>query len=61
MLDAAIIGFIIMALVGKRNWVVMVIVAIGVPFVMWLLFFKLLSVNIPMGPLTLLKDLIARI
>ncbi len=60
-LDAAIIGFIIMALIGKRNWVVMVIVAIVVPFVMWLLFFKLLSVNIPMGPLTFLKDLIARI
>lgn len=60
-LDAAIVGFIIMALIGKRNWVVMVIVSILVPFVMWLLFFKLLSVNIPMGPLTFLKDLIARI
>ena len=60
-LDAAIIGFIIMALIGKRNWVVMVLVSILVPFVMWLLFFKLLSVNIPMGPLTFLKDLIAAI
>ena len=60
-LDAAIVGFIIMALIGKRNWVVMAIVSILVPFVMWLLFFKLLSVNIPMGPLTFLKDLIAAI
>lgn len=60
-LDAAIIGFIIMALIGKRNWAVMILVSILVPFIMWLLFFKLLSVNIPMGPLTFLKDLIARI
>lgn len=60
-LDAAIIGFVIMALIGKRNWVVMILVSILVPFIMWLLFFKLLSVNIPMGPLTFLKDLIARI
>lgn len=60
-LDAAIIGFIIMALIGKRNWVVMALVSILVPFVMWLLFFKLLSVNIPMGPLSFLKDLIAMI
>lgn len=60
-LDAAIIGFVIMALIGKRNWVAMILVSILVPFIMWLLFFKLLSVNIPMGPLTFLKNLIARI
>lgn len=60
-LDAAIIGFVIMALIGKRNWLVMALVSILVPFVMWLLFFKLLSVNIPMGPLSFLKDLIAMI
>lgn len=60
-LDAAIIGFIIMALIGKRNWLVMVLVAVLVPFVMWLLFFKLLSVNIPMGPLSFLKDLVSMI
>lgn len=60
-LDAAIIGFVIMALIGKRNWVVMALVSILVPFVMWLLFFKLLSVNIPMGPLSFLKDLIAMV
>lgn len=57
-LDAAIIGFIIMALIGKRNWTVMALVSFLVPFVMWLLFFKLLSVNIPMGPLSFLKDLV---
>lgn len=57
-LDAAIVGFAIMALIGKRKWGVMVLVAILVPFVMWLLFFKLLSVNIPMGPLSFLKDLV---
>ena len=57
-LDAAIVGFVIMALIGKRNWLVMVLVSILVPFVMWLLFFKLLSVNILMGPLSFLKDLV---
>ena len=60
-LDASIISFVIMALIGKRKWGVMALVSILVPFVMWLLFFKLLSVNIPMGPLTFLKDLIAAI
>jgi len=60
-LDAAIIGFIIMALIGKRNWVVMALVSVLVPFAMWFIFFKILSVNIPMGPLTFLKDLIAMI
>lgn len=60
-LDASIISFVIMALIGKRKWGVMALVSILVPFVMWLLFFKLLSVNIPMGPLSFLKDLIAAI
>ncbi len=60
-LDAAIIGFIIMALIGKRHWVVMGLVSVLVPLAMWFIFFKILSVNIPMGPLTFLKDLLAMI
>lgn len=60
-LDSAIVGFVIMALIGKRNWPVMALVAFLVPFVMWLIFFKVLSVNIPMGPLTFLRDLIGNI
>ena len=55
-LDAAIIGFVIMALIGKRNWLVMALVSILVPFVMLLMLFKHQSDNNPMGPLTFLKD-----
>lgn len=60
-LDAALVGFLIMALIGKRNWVVMALVSILVPFAMWFIFYKVLSVNIPMGPLSFLKDLVAKI
>ena len=55
---SAIICFIIMFMIGKRNWGVMVAVSILVPLVMGLIFYKVLTVNIPMGPLQFLRDLV---
>ena len=45
-------------LIGKRNWLQMVLVSILVPLGMWLVFYKVLTVNIPMGPLQFLRDLV---
>lgn len=56
-LTGAIVAFIIMILIGKRNWVQMVLVSLLIPLAMWLIFYKLLSVNIPLGPLTFLRSL----
>ena len=47
----AVLCFVIMVLIGKRNWLQMVLVSILVPLGMWLVFYKMLSVNIPMGVL----------
>ena len=60
-LDSFIVCFIIMVLIGKRKWVQMVLISLLVPLCMWLLFYLLLKVNIPMGPLTFLRDLIDEI
>ena len=57
-LCAAIIGIVIMYLIGKRDLKVMLLVGILVPLGMWLVFYKFLAVNIPMGVLQPLKDLI---
>ena len=57
-LASAIIGIIIMYLIGKRDIKVMLLVGILVPLVMWIVFYKVLTVNIPMGVLEPLKDLI---
>ncbi len=54
----AVLCFIIMVLIGKRNWLQMVLVSILVPLGMWLVFYKVLTVNIPMGPLQFLRDLV---
>ena len=51
-----LLSLVIMFLIGKRNWVQMILVAILVPLGMWLVFYKLLTVNIPMGPLTFLRN-----
>ena len=53
--------FAIMILIGKRKWVQMILISLLVPLCMWLLFYLLLKVNIPMGPLTFLRDLIDEI
>lgn len=57
-LISALVCFAIMYLIGKRHWVTMAVVSILVPLAMWLLFYILLKVNIPMGPLSFLRDLI---
>ncbi len=54
----AVLCFVIMVLIGKRNWLQMVLVSIFVPLGMWLVFYKVLTVNIPMGPLQFLRDLV---
>ena len=55
---SALACLFIMFLIGKRNWKVMVPVSILVPLGMWLLFYTLLKVNIPLGPLTFLRDIV---
>lgn len=54
----AVLCFVIMVLIGKRNWLQMVLVSILVPLGMWLVFYKMLSVNISMGVLQPLRDLV---
>lgn len=57
-ISSFLLSMVIMFLIGKRNWVQMVLVSLLVPLGMWLVFYKLLSVNIPMGPLTFLRTLV---
>ena len=54
----ALLCGVIMWLIGKRNIVELVLVSILVPLGMWLVFYKMLSVNIPMGVLQPLRDLV---
>ena len=54
----AVLCFVIMVLIGKRNWLQMVLVSILVPLGMWLVFYKVLTVNIPLGPLNFLRTLV---
>lgn len=57
-LCAMVLSMIIMFLIGKRNWVQMILVSILVPLLMWLVFYKVLTVNIPLGPLNFLRTLV---
>lgn len=57
-LASAIVAAIIMWLIGKRDVKQILLVSILVPLLMWLVFYKLLTVNIPMGVLEPLKNLI---
>lgn len=52
---------IIMWLIGLRNPFKLILVSLLVPLGMWLVFYKFLSVNIPMGVFQILKDLIDRL
>ena len=58
---SAIVSFVIMVMIGKRNWVQMVLVSVLVPLLMWFVFYKVLTVNIPMGPLKFLAELVDKI
>ncbi|MBQ7826089.1 MAG: tripartite tricarboxylate transporter TctB family protein [Clostridia bacterium] len=57
-LVSAIVAAAIMILIGKRDAKQIVLVSVLVPLAMWLVFYKLLTVNIPMGVLQPLRDLI---
>jgi len=57
-LISTIVAAIIMIQIGKRDVKQIVLVSILVPLLMWLVFYKLLTVNIPMGVLEPLKNLV---
>ena len=57
-LISAIVAAIIMVLIGKRDVKQILLVSILVPLLMWFVFYKLLTVNIPMGVLQPLRNLI---
>lgn len=58
---AAVVSVVIMYLIGKRNWLQMILVSVLVPLGMWFIFFKVLTVNIPMGPLSFLSELVGKL
>ena len=58
MLVSAAISVVIMVLIGKRDAKTVVLVSVLVPLVMWFIFYKFLKVNIPMGVLQFLRDLV---
>lgn len=60
-LVSACISVIIMWLIGKRNLIVIVSVSFLVPLIMWFIFYKMLTVNIPMGVLQPLRDFVDKI
>lgn len=57
-LVSMILSGIVMWLIGVRKPVQLVLIAVLVPLGMWLVFYKLLQVNIPVGVLQFLRDLV---
>ena len=57
-LVSMILSGIVMWLIGVRKPVQLVLIAVLVPLGMWRVFYKLLQVNIPMGVLQFLRDLV---
>lgn len=55
---APITMFGLMYLIDMRNYVTMAIVSVVLPLVMWLLFYKALSISVPLGPLEIIYDYI---
>ena len=60
-LVSAAICVIIMVLIGKRDAKTVVLVSVLVPLVKWLIFYKFLKVNIPMGVLQPVRDLVDKV
>ncbi len=60
-LVSALISMIIMWMIGKRKPLTVILVSVLVPLVMWFIFYKLLTVNIPMGVLQPLRDLVDKL
>ena len=58
---SALLSGIVMWLIGLRKPVPLLLISTLVPLGMWLIFYKFLSVNIPMGWLQFLKDLVDKI
>lgn len=56
-----IVSLIIMYMIGKRNWVQMLLISVLIPLGMWFIFYKILTVNIPLGPLNFLRDIVDKI
>ena len=56
-----VLSGIIMWLIGLRKPVPLLLISALVPLGMWLVFYKFLSVNIPMGWLQFLRDLVDKI
>ena len=52
---------IIMWMIGLRKPVPLVLISLLVPLGVWLVFYKVLAVNIPMGPLQFVRDLVDKI
>ena len=52
---------IIMYMIGMRKPVPLLLISSLVPLGMWLVFYKFLTVNIPMGVLQFLRDLVDKI
>ena len=50
-----------MILIGKRKPVQMILISLLVPLVMFIIFYKVLKVNIPMGPLKFMRDMLDKI
>ena len=60
-LASMLLSAILMWLIGTRKPLQLVLIAVLVPLVMWLVFYKLLAVNVPMGVLQPLRDLVDKI
>ena len=58
---SALLSGAIMWMIGLRKPVPLLLISILVPLGMWLVFYKFLSVNIPMGVLQFLRDLVDKI
>ena len=56
-----LVSAIIMWMIGLRKPVPLVLISSLVPLGVWLVFYKVLAVNIPMGPLQFLRDLVDKI
>ena len=57
----SLVSAIIMWLIGLRKPVPLLLISFLVPLGVWLVFYKVLAVNIPMGPLQFLRDLVDKI
>ena len=55
-LDSFFLSMAIMYMIGKRKPVQMILISFLVPLAMFVIFYQVLKVNIPMGPLKFLRD-----